>query len=93
MISAMMTTVTLAVEHTQHEEAKRVIVPNSVSAAIGLSYPEERSYDDPEAQVEQAKCTENRIGVRVAQYNFPLCGDYHADSCHTEEVAYESGRD
>jgi hypothetical protein len=52
MISAMMTTVTLAVERTQHEEAKRIVVPNGVSTAVGLSYPEERSNDYSKAQVE-----------------------------------------
>jgi hypothetical protein len=93
MISTMMITVTLALERTQHEEAKRVVVPNGVSAAIGLSYSEERSYDDSKAQVEQTKRTENGVGVRVAQYDFPLCRDHHADSCHAKEVAYESGRD
>lgn len=85
-----MTTVSLAVEHTQHEESKRIVVPNRVSTAIGLSYPEEGSHDDSEAQVEQPKCTQNRVGVRVAQYNLPLRGDHHADTCNAEEVAYES---
>ena len=93
VISAMVTTLVLAVEHTQHEKAKRVVVPNGISAAIGLSYPEERSHDDSEAEVEQPKCTENRIGVRVTQDDLPLRRDDHADACHTKEVAYESVRD
>ena len=90
MVSAMMITWNLAVEHTQHEKSKRVVVPNRVSTAIGLSYPEEGSYNDSEAQVEQPKCTQHRVGVCVAQYNLPLRGDHHADTCNAEEVAYES---
>jgi hypothetical protein len=93
MVSTITITSNSAVEHTQHEEAKRVVVPNGVSTAVGLSYPEERSNDDSKAQVEQTKCTENCIGVRVAQYDFPLCGDHHADTCHAKEVAYERCRD
>ena len=93
MVSAMTLTMSMALGHTQHEKAKRIVVSNGVSAAISLSYPEERSNDDSKAKVEQPKCTENRVGVRIAQYNLPLRGDHHADACHAKEVAYESGSD
>jgi hypothetical protein len=89
----MTITMSLTEGHTQHEKAKRIVVSNGVSAAIGLSYPEERSNDDSKAKVEQPKCTENRVGVRIAQYNLPLRGDHHADACHAKEVAYESSCD
>ena len=52
MISAMTTTLSLAVDHTQHEKAKCIVVPNCVRTAIGLSYPKEGSRDDSEAKVE-----------------------------------------
>jgi hypothetical protein len=81
------------VKHTQHEKAKRIIVPGSISATIGLSNAEEGSGDDSKAEIEQSESTKNGVGISVAQNKLPLCRDYHANACHSKEVADEGGGD
>ena len=74
---------------TQNEEPKRVVVFGRISTAICLSHSEERRNDNSKTKIEEPESTEDGVGVGVAEDEFPLRGDDHADAGDGEEVAYE----
>ena len=74
--------------HTKYPESQGIIVPSQIVAIRSLD-PKSRRDDGAESSIEQTKSGQYGVAVAIAENEFPLCGDYHADTCE-EYVSNES---